>query len=532
MILIWLILIPIIGGLLAWLLGKANPEISRWISLLAMILDLILVVGIWIQHPASLSLGEQGDWLLQFHAPWVPQYGINFYFALDGISLLMIVLTAFLGIISILASWTGIQERVGFFHFNLLWILAGVTGVFLSLDLFLFYFFWEMMLIPMYFLIAIWGHETRIYSAIKFFIFTQLSGLLMLVAILGLYFVHHHATGVYTFNYDDLLGTSMAPNVAMWLMLGFFIAFAVKLPVVPVHTWLPDAHTDAPTAGSVILAGLLLKTGAYGLLRFVLPLFPSAAAKIAPVAMALGVLGILYGAVLAFAQTDLKRLVAYTSVSHLGFVLLGIFAFNELALQGAVMTMIAHGLSTGGLFVLVGLLYEKTHTRDMDRMGGLWKTVPRMGAVGMFLALASLGLPGLGNFVGEFLALIGAFQASVVLTAIAVIGLVFATIYSLWIIQRTFHGKERETWELPDLSFRGMATMLAMILVLVWLGLFPKPVLDTAKPALQKIEQRVVTPYTVENREVHQHTQGEKAGIDVKTSGKQIQSRQPDREEV
>lgn len=532
MILIWLILIPIIGGLLAWLLGKATPVAARWTSLLAMILDLILVVVVWIQHPASMSLTGQGNWLIQFHAHWIPQYGINFYFAMDGLSLLMVVLTAFLGIISVLASWTGIQERVGFFHFNMLWILAGVTGVFLSLDLFLFYFFWEMMLIPMYFLIAIWGHETRIYSAVKFFIFTQFSGLLMLVAILGLYFIHHRTTGVYTFNYDDLLGTSIAPNVAIWLMLGFFIAFAVKLPVVPVHTWLPDAHTDAPTAGSVILAGLLLKTGAYGLLRFVLPLFPSAAAKLAPFAMALGVLGILYGAVLAFAQTDLKRLVAYTSVSHLGFVLLGIFSFNQLALQGAVMTMIAHGLSTGGLFVLVGLLYEKIHTRDMNRMGGLWQAVPRMGAVGMFMAMASLGLPGLGNFVGEFLVLIGAFQASIAITAVAVIGLVFATIYSLWIIQRTFQGEKRESWELPDLSARGMVAMVSMILVLVWLGLFPKPVLDTARPALQKIERAVMTTFTVNTQDDHQSVKDVDIGNLMRERAKLLKSRQPDREEV
>jgi len=500
MILLWLILIPIIGGVLAWIFGKVNPLLSRWISLIAMILDLILAVVIWIQHPAQIALENQGGWLLQFQAPWIPQYGIGFYFGLDGISLLMVLLTAFLGVVSVLASWSDIRERVGFFHFNLLWILAGVTGVFLALDLFLFYFFWEMMLIPMYFLIAIWGSANRIYSAIKFFIFTQASGLLMLVAILGLYFTHFQNTGVYTFDYTELIGTSIPSHLAMWLMLGFFIAFVVKLPAVPVHTWLPDAHTDAPTAGSVILAGLLLKTGAYGLFRFVLPLFPNAAAQIAPFAMILGAVGIIYGAVLAFAQNDLKRLIAYTSVSHLGFVLIGIFAFNELAFQGAIMTMICHGLSTGGLFILVGIIYDKIHTRDMDRMGGLWESVPRMGAVAMFLAMASLGLPGLGNFVGEFLALIGAFQVNIPVTAVAVVGLVFATVYSLWIIQRTFHGEQRESWELPDLSIRNLAVMASMIIILIWLGLFPKPVLDTARPALQKIERGIIPISQVEDQ--------------------------------
>jgi NADH-quinone oxidoreductase subunit M len=289
---------------------------------------------------------------------------------MDGLSLLLVLLTVLLGLMAVVASWSEIRERVGFFHFNLLWVLAGIVGVFLALDLFLFYVFWEMMLVPMYFLIGIWGHESRIYAAIKFFIFTQASSLLMLLAIVTLFFLHHQQFGVYTFDYIALLGTPLGPGMAMWLMLGFFVAFAVKLPVVPFHTWLPDAHTEAPTAGSVILAGLLLKTGAYGLLRFVVPLFPEAARAFAPAAMVLGVIGILYGAVLAFAQTDLKRLVAYTSISHLGFVVLGIFAWNEWALQGAVMQMICHGLSTGALFILVGALQERLQTRDMGRMGG------------------------------------------------------------------------------------------------------------------------------------------------------------------
>ncbi|HWT80899.1 MAG TPA: NADH-quinone oxidoreductase subunit M, partial [Candidatus Methylomirabilis sp.] len=362
-------------------------------------------------------------------------------------------------------------------------------GVFMAVDLFLFYFFWEMMLVPMYFLIAVWGHEDRIYAAIKFFLFTQLSGLLMLVAILGLVFAHHEGSGVYTFDYPELLGTTVGSSTAMWLFLGFFAAFAVKLPVVPLHTWLPDAHTEAPTAGSVILAGLLLKTGAYGLLRFAVPLFPGAAHEFAPVGMALGVVGILYGAILAFAQTDLKRLVAYTSVSHLGFALLGIFGGNPLALQGAVMQMICHGISTGALFIIVGSLQERIHTRDLRRMSGLWGVAPRMGGMAMIFALASLGLPGLGNFVAEILVLVGTYRVSIVLTTIAAVGLVVATVYALSLIQRAFFGPGSGGWRLPDLSVREVAILTALIASIVWLGIYPQPVLDTAGPVVQTISQ-------------------------------------------
>jgi len=493
MILVLLIAIVIVGGLLAWLLERMGTQWPRWISLAALLIDLVLSLTLWwAGHVDPSGIGSRGVWLAELEWDWIPRFGIRFHLAADGLSLLLILLTLFLGVMSVGASWTEVTERVGFFHFNLMWVLAGVLGVFLALDLFLFYFFWETMLVPMYLLIGIWGHEHRIHAAIKFFLFTQAGGLLMLVAIVGLYFAHHAATGVYTFDYVRLLGTPLSPSIGMWLMLGFFVAFAVKLPAVPLHTWLPDAHTEAPTAGSVILAGLLLKTGAYGLVRFVIPLFPEAARAFAPEAMALGVIGILYGAVMAFAQTDLKRLVAYTSVSHLGFVLLGVFAWNELALQGAVMQMICHGVSTGALFILVGALQERIHTRDIRRMGGLWSVVPRMGGVGMFFALASLGLPGLGNFVAEFLILIGAYRASVTLTAIATVGLIVATIYSLALVQWTFHGLHTGGWVLPDFSIREMAIMTAMIVAIVWLGLFPQPVLSTAGQALTGLRQDVV----------------------------------------
>jgi len=490
MILALLIAIPVLGGLLAWGLAGRFPRGPRWIALLACAGDLMLTICLWPPDGPTISSAAP-LWIAQLDWPWIPQLGARFHLAMDGLSLLMVALTAVLGLMAIAASWTSVRERIGFYYLNLLLVLAGITGVFLAVDLFLFYFFWELMLIPMYFLIAIWGHENRRYAAIKFFIFTQASGLLMLLSILGLYFVHGAATGEYTFDYARLLGTQMGPVTALWLMLGFMAAFLVKLPAVPFHTWLPDAHTEAPTAGSVILAGLLLKTGAYGILRFAVPLFPGAAIPMAPVAMILGVVGVLYGAVMAFAQTDFKRLVAYSSVSHLGFVLLGIFAWNTLALQGAVMQMICHGLGTGALFMLAGALDERLHTRDMRRMGGLWTVVPRFGAATLFFALASLGLPGLGNFIGEFLILLGTFQFNVTLAAIATLGLVAATVYSLWMIQQVFHGTPREEWKPADLVGRERVALLVMAALLVWLGLFPQRVLNVAAPALEGLQRTV-----------------------------------------
>ena len=488
MILAWLIIVLLVGGLGAWAANRLGALWARSVSLVALTIDLVLAAVIAARPSREAATGP---WLVQLNYQWIPQFGINFHLGLDGLSLLLVFLTLFLGFVSVLCSWNEVRERVGFFHFNLLWILSGIIGVFLALDLFLFYFFWELMLVPMYFLIGIWGHENRIYAAIKFFLFTQASGLLMLVSIVGLYFVHGRATGIYTFDYLQLIGTSMSPAVAMWLMLGFFIAFAVKLPAIPFHSWLPDAHTEAPTAGSVILAGLLLKTGAYGLLRFVVPLFPDAARVFAPVAMVIAVIGILYGAMLAFAQTDLKRLVAYTSVSHMGFVLLGVFALNEIAMQGAVVQILCHGISTGALFVLVGALDERIHTRNLNHMGGLWAVVPRMGGVTMLFALASLGLPGLGNFVGEFLVLFGSYRVNIPLTVLATVGIVFATIYSLWIIQRAFHGPLREYPKLRDLSPREVGIMALLIAALVWLGFVPQPVFNTARPSVESVIQNL-----------------------------------------
>jgi NADH-quinone oxidoreductase subunit M len=487
MILVVLLALPFAAGTLAWLLDRRDQRLARWISLGAMGAGLAMTVGLWIAHAHDLSVTGGGPWLEQVKWEWIPQAGISFQLGLDGLSLLLVALCYLLGLLAVVVSWREIDDRVGFFHFHLLWSISGLVGVFLALDLFLFYFLFEVMLVPMYFLILLWGHERRVYCAIKFFIFTQVGGLLMLVAILALYFLHARASGTYTFDYFELLGTPLASGTAMWLMLGFFAAFAVKLPALPLHTWLPDAHTEAPTAGSLILAGLLIKVGAYGMLRFQVPLFPQAAADFAPVAMWLGVTGIIYGAVLAFAQTDLKRLVAYTSVSHMGFVLLGIFAWNQRALQGVVLEIVCHALSTGGLFVLAGQVQERTGTRELAKLGGSWTSSPVMGGTALIFALASLGLPGLGNFIAELLILVGSFTVNTPAVCVAAVGLVVAVVYATWIIQRVFHGEPVTL--MKDLSARELVTMVVLIGPLLLLGFYPAPVLDTSRSAIEGLQR-------------------------------------------
>ena len=483
MILAVLLFLPLIAGLLAWAAGRVNAAWPRWIALIALIVELTLACIAPLRPDPLLA----APWLILLEVPWIPRFGISFKLGMDGLSALMVILTAALALAAVVSSWHEIRDHTGFYYFNLLWTIAGVVGVFIALDLFLFFFLWEVMLIPMYFIIAVWGHERRVYAALKFFIFTQGGGLLMLVAIVALVLIHHDATGVYTFDYFDLLQTRPDARTAYWLMLGFFLAFAVKLPVVPLHTWLPDAHTQAPTGGSVLLAGILLKTGAYGLLRFVVPLFPEASQSFAPVAMSLGVVGILYGAVLAYAQDDAKRLIAYTSVSHMGFVLLGVYAGTHLALQGVVMQLIAHGLSTGALFMIAGGLQYRLHTRDMRRLGGLWDTTPRMAAVTLFFVAASLGLPGLANFVAEFLILLGAFEVNVTLAVLAALGLIVAVVYSLILMQRVFYGPLTDSRRVSDLKLGEAVTYGVMILALVVLGLFPQPVFNAFAPVLAQM---------------------------------------------
>jgi len=490
------------AGLLALVAGRFSRHWPRWTCLAALALNLAILAALWYENvPAGsadrAAAGAEtvaGPAWVEFHEDWIPQFGISFYLSMDGLSLLLLLLTHVLGIAAVAASWQSVQDRVGFFHFNLMLLLGAIAGVFTALDLFLFYLFWELMLIPLYLLIAMWGYEKRVVAAIKFFIFTQAGGLLMLLGILGLYFAHGRATGVYTFDYRALLHTPLAPGTATWLLLAFFIALAVKLPAVPLHTWLPLAHTQAPTAGSVVLAGLVLKAGAYGLIRFALPLFPQAAADLAPAAMTIGVVGILYGAIVAFGQSDLKRLVAYTSISHMGFVLLGVFSGNELGLQGAVVILLAHGLTTSALFIWVGVLHERLHTREIARMGGLWSAAPRMGGAAMVLAMASLGLPGLANFVGEFLVLLGAFQASAPLAVAATLGFVVATVYSLAMIQRTFHGPREPQQDVSDLTPRETAIMGAIIAMIVWIGVHPQTVLDTSRPPIESLRRRIAPP--------------------------------------
>lgn len=476
MTLFWLIAAPLLGGGMAWWAEGRFGKGSRGIALGAWIVEALLFLSL------APDASKQQDWMAQLAWNWIPRFGIGFHLGLDGLSFLLIGLTVLLGFMALGCSWTEIVERKGLYYFNLLWTLAGVIGVFLALDLFLFFVCWEVMLVPMYFLISQWGHETRTYAAMKFFIFTQVGGLFMLVAILGLVFLHRQSSGVLSFDYLQLLGNRLEPEVARWIMLGFFMGLAVKLPIVPFHTWLPDAHTQAPTGGSVLLAGVLLKTGGYGLLRFVLPLFPEAAREFAPVAMALGGISILYAAKLAFAQSDFKRMIAYTSVSHMGFVLLGAFALNVWAYQGAVMTMLAHGLSAAALFMLAGSLQQRLHTREMGAMGGFWAQAPRMGAIGLLFAVAALGMPGLGNFVGEFLVLLGGFHANVPLTVLAALGLILAPVYALKLVQRVFQGPPAD--KLPtDFGLRELGLMLALVAATLWMGIYPQTLLDLSKTA-------------------------------------------------
>jgi len=458
-----LIALPAIGALIVALTPKAAAGLQRWLgigfSLATFAASLPLIGG--VGRASALRFEEQ--------VPWIPSFGISYHVGIDGLSLWLVILTTFLTPVALLGSWRGISERVKEFNVFMLLLEAGMLGVFCALDLFLFYVFWEAMLIPMYFLIGIWGHERRIYAAVKFFLYTMAGSVLMLVAFIVLY----AESGIASFDLLELTGKPVDPELQMWLFGAFALAFAIKVPMFPFHTWLPDAHVEAPTAGSVILAGVLLKMGGYGFLRLAIPLFPNASAAYAPLIGILAVVGILYGALVSLVQTDLKKLVAYSSVAHLGFVMLGIAALTPTSVVGSVYQMLNHGVSTGALFLLVGMLYERRHTRSIAEFGGLRAPMPRFTAVFLLVSFSSMAVPGFNGFVGEFLILVGSWPFSAPLTVLASLGVVLAAAYMLWMIQRVFYGEvtHEANSGLPDLSLREGAVLLPLAALALFMGL-------------------------------------------------------------
>jgi NADH-quinone oxidoreductase subunit M len=482
---------PLVGVLALLFIPSEKKNLLRWTTLVASLVTFGL--SIWMLTMFNKS---NPDLQLGFNLPWIQVAGwnISFIMGVDGLSILLVLLTTFLTPISILSTWTAIEERVKEFMIFFLLLEVGMLGVFMAQDLFLFYIFWEFTLVPMYFLIGIWGGPRRIYAAIKFFLYTMAGSILMLLAILWL--------GIHqgTFSVPDLIKNGGIPaNLQLWLFLAFAAAFAIKVPMWPLHSWLPDAHVEAPTAGSVILAGVLLKMGTYGFLRFNLPMFPDAAKAAAPWMALLAVIGIIYGAAVSYAQKDIKKLVAYSSVSHLGFVMLGLFALNAQGIEGGILQMINHGLSTGALFLLVGMVYEQTHTREFSVYGGLWKIMPIYGAVMLIVSLSSMGLPGLNGFVGEFAILLGAFGSTAIgspwFAGLAALGVILAAVYILYMFQKIFLGPEGSIVEevkkhghaLRDLNLREIVTIVPLLVFIFWIGLYPKPFFDLIAPAVQKL---------------------------------------------
>ncbi len=470
---------PLVGALLILAIPKDREELVRWVALGVTLVAFALSVRVLIDFEPASSLFQLGS-----DAGWVDRWGIRYMTGIDGLSLWMVMLTTFLMPLGVLVSWT-IDKRVKIYFILFLLLETGMLGVFVSLDLFLFYVFWEATLIPMYFLIGIWGYGRRIYAAMKFFLFTLGGSLLMLVAILFMYF----ATDPHSFSFADMLGTPLSETTQRLLFLGFFASFAVKVPLVPLHTWLPDAHTEAPTAGSVMLAGVLLKMGAYGLIRYAIPLFPDAAREFVPLVIALAIIGIVYGALVAIMQTDLKRLIAYSSVAHLGFVVLGMFVGTIEGMSGGVLQMVSHGLSTGALFMLVGILYERRHTRQISDFGGLAKSVPIFSGIFLFVVLSSIGLPGLNGFVGEFLVLVGTFLGYRWWVIPAAFGVVLAAIYLLWAYKRVFHGPitNVENERIVDIRPREIAMLAPLLALIVFIGVYPQPFLDRITPSAEKV---------------------------------------------
>ena len=476
-----LLVIPLAGALVLW---PAPASAAKKIAFAVALVELVVSLGLWWAYDPTGPAFQVGGWL-----PWIPAWGIEYRVGIDGISLFMVLLTTFLMPLAILGSWAGITRREKGYYALMLVLATGMIGVFVALDMFLFYVFWEVMLIPMYFIIGVWGGKGRLYASIKFFVYTFLGSLLMLVAILVLYFSAGRASGgVYNFGYEHIRQYATLPMASQfWLFGAFFLAFAIKVPMVPFHTWLPDAHVEAPTAGSVILAGILLKMGTYGFLRFALPLFPAVALNrtVTAVVVTLAVVGIIYGALVAMVQPDFKKLIAYSSVSHLGFVVLGIWALTVQSVQGALMVMINHGISTGALFFLVGMIYERRHSRMVADFGGLARVVPAYAAVLTLVSLSSIGLPGTNGFVGEFLVLLGTFRTHPVAAGIAATGVIFAAAYLLWALQRVIYYKleKDENRKLTDLTPREWGVLVPLVVVILWLGLAPGPVLRRMEPS-------------------------------------------------
>ena len=487
---------PLAGALLILLVPKQNENAIRVIANLVALVGFLISVPLWWWYNpggATFQLVER--------APWIPSIGAEYFLGVDGLSTLLILLTTMMGSIAVLSSWDAITERVKEYYIFLLVLQTGMIGAFMSLDFLLFFLFWEVMLVPMYFLIGIWGSANRLYSAIKFFLYTLVGSVVMLLGILALYFYHHQLTGMYSFDVTQFHRLAVPYNLQWWVFLAFFLGFAIKVPMFPFHTWLPDAHTDAPTAGSVILAAVLLKMGTYGFLRFSLPILPDASKAFVPMMVILSIIGIVYGALVALAQTDWKRLVAYSSVSHMAMVMLGMFALNPIGITGSIVQQLNHGISTGALFLLVGVVYERRHTREISEYGGLSKVMPVYAAIFLIMTMSSIGLPALNGFIGEFLILQGVFLASKVWAGFAASGVVLGAAYMLYLYQRTMFGKVEnpKNERLLDLSNREFATFAPLLILAVWMGLYPAPFLRRLDPSVQHIVARVTPQLAQKN---------------------------------
>jgi NADH-quinone oxidoreductase subunit M len=483
---------PLAGALLLLLVNKENVAAIRWIANAVALVGFVISIPLWFWYnPGS------GEFQFVERLPWIPSIGAEYFLGVDGLSALLILLTTMMGFIAILSSWGAITERVKEYYIFLLVLQTGMLGAFMALDFLLFFLFWEVMLVPMYFLIGIWGSANRLYSAIKFFLYTLLGSVVMLLGILALYFYNHTLTGVYTFDITQFHRLNVPFEMQWWIFLAFFLGFAIKVPMFPFHTWLPDAHTDAPTAGSVILAAVLLKMGTYGFLRFSLPILPEASRYFVPMIAVLSIIGIVYGALVALAQKDWKRLVAYSSVSHMALVMLGMFALNPVGITGSIVQQLNHGISTGGLFLLVGVVYERRHTREISEYGGLSKVMPVYAAIFLVMTMSSIGLPTLNGFIGEFLILQGVFVTSKVWAAFAASGVVLGAAYMLYLYQRTMFGKieNPKNERLLDLSHREFATFAPLLLLAVWMGLYPAPFLRRLETSVNHIVVRVNPQY-------------------------------------